>query len=90
MLPAQDMQSIMSAAVMRWWPDQMVPMHRPNQAVADAKAQWEAMHLYEPFEITHQLASKYSAPSPAAVSASERKRDLLLNERTLSKSAVFL
>jgi hypothetical protein len=55
----QDMQSIMSTAVMRWWPDQMVPMHRPAQAIADAKVQWDALHLYEPFDITQQVATKY-------------------------------
>lgn len=58
---ARDMQSIMSTAVMRWWPDQMVPMHRPAQAIADAKVQWEALHLYEPFDITQQVATKYHA-----------------------------
>lgn len=56
---SQDMQSIMSAAVMRWWPDEMVPMNRSREAEAEAKALWEGTHLYEPFDITSQVAAKY-------------------------------
>lgn len=60
-LCSQDMQSIMSAAVMRWWPDEMVPMNRSGEAQAEAKALWEGTHLYEPFDITSQVAAKYGA-----------------------------
>ena len=55
----QDMAAVLSKAVMRWWPDEMVPQNRPTGAIEEARRLWEAMQLYEPFDITSQVAAKY-------------------------------
>jgi hypothetical protein len=53
------MARVLSKAVMRWWPDEMVPQNRPPAAVEEARRLWEAAQLYEPFDITRQVALKY-------------------------------
>ena len=55
----QDMARVLSKAVMRWWPDEMVPYHRPRAAVEEARRLWEAAQLYEPFDVTGQVGAKY-------------------------------
>lgn len=55
----QDMARVLSKAVMRWWPDEMVPYHRPRAAVEEARGLWEAAQLYEPFDVTGQVGAKY-------------------------------
>lgn len=62
------MQSIMSAAVMRWWPEAMVPMNRDPVAVREAQALWEANNLYEPFDITGIVAARYGVSCATSVS----------------------
>ncbi len=63
----QDMQSIMSAAVMRWWPEAMVPMNRDPVAVREAQALWEANNLYEPFDITGIVAARYGVSCATSI-----------------------
>ena len=53
------MARVLSKAVMRWWPDEMVPQYRPAAAVGEARRLWESAQLYEPFDITGQVAAKY-------------------------------
>lgn len=53
------MAKVLSKAVMRWWPDEMVPQNRPQAAIEEARRLWEAAQLYEPFDITRQVALKY-------------------------------
>lgn len=55
----QDMAKVLSKAVMRWWPDEMVPQNRPRAAIEEARRLWEAAQLYEPFDISRQVALKY-------------------------------
>lgn len=55
------MAKLLSKSVMRWWPDEMVPHNRPAGAVAEARRLWEAAQLYEPFDISQQVAAKYGA-----------------------------
>ena len=54
---------MLSKAVMRWWPDEMVPYHRPRAAVEEARRLWEAAQLYEPFDVTGQVGAKYGERS---------------------------
>jgi hypothetical protein len=61
------MARLLSKAVMRWWPDEMVPQNRPAAAVGEARRLWEAAQLYEPFDITGQVAAKYGEPHHRSV-----------------------
>jgi hypothetical protein len=55
----QDMARVLTKSVMRWWPDEMVPYHRPRSAIEEARSLWEAAQLYEPFDVTGQVGAKY-------------------------------
>ena len=68
------MAKLLSKSVMRWWPDEMVPHNRPAGAIAEARRLWEAAQLYEPFDISQQVAAKYGASqNSCAFSTSKRK-----------------